>query len=76
MEKEKKIKNEEDKKEPENYMTMGMSLGMCFGIAIGTTIGFAIDSIGICMCFGVSIGMCIGMAIGSSIKKDEKNNKE
>lgn len=38
MEKEKKIKNEEDKKEPENYMTMGMSLGMCFGMAIGSSI--------------------------------------
>ena len=49
---------------------------MCFGVAIGTAIGFTINNIGICMCFGLSIGMSIGMAIGSSIKKDEKNNKE
>ena len=76
MEKEKKIKSEELKKEQENYMTMGMSLGMCFGIAIGTAIGFVTNNIGICMCFGISIGMCIGMAIGSSTKKDEKNNKK
>lgn len=49
---------------------------MCFGVAIGTVIGFAANNIVICMCFGISIGMCIGIAIGSSIKKNEKNNKK
>ena len=69
MKKKKKIVKEDNEKEG-NYW---LPIGMCLGISIGTAIGAATNSITLWLPVGLSIGICLGMAFSSD---DDDNAKD
>ena len=58
----------QDNKDSNNWLPIGMCIGLC----LGTVIGVATDNIGLWL----PIGLCLGVSLGAAFSDDKDNNKK